>query len=258
MATTTQRNQVIKVIGFFPVPLECPEWDDVMHVKTASKFVLGNAAMLACVLIALTSLVSLPVPVLTTRVAASSIPIGFVYGNAVIEMALLRTVEMTIVSVLGLVSFGLLAAISASEFDVRFGPLARSIQPILIVALRGAKSLSALALYVWVLLATLFTGFCFWRGTAMGHALRVGDGASIGTVFPWHIRGTVSFCCRWGYEKVFPAGFTNQSNGHQKILPTKDGRLVVASWGRPAVGSRLFGTVHEAVSSPCGIIPQQG
>lgn len=258
MATTAQRDQVIKAVGLFPVAFKSPEWNDVMHVKTATKFNLGYPTMLAGVFIALACLVALAMPVLAAHIAAGSIPFRFINGDAVIVVALLGTVEIAITSVLGLVSFGRLTAISAGEFDKRFRLAQGAAISRFVVALRRTVTLAVSALYVWVWLATLFAGSCFRRGAAMGHALRVGNGTRIRTIFTWWMRGVVMLYSRLrGVESLFTS-LTNQCDWHQKILPTKDGRHVFTGWGRPAVGSRLFGTVHEAVPSPCGIIPQPG
>lgn len=227
-----------------------------MNVQAATKLFFGHTAVAASVAVALACLIALPMPVGAAVVPILFSPFACILLYAVFVVALLGAVEIDIASILRLVSLGGLAAIGAGELDQGVGPTKGAVAAGGIIALWRTEPLTVSTLAVLVLFAAMGARSEFGRGAAMGHALRIGQGARIRTVFSRPI-GAISFCGRWVGAKAVSAGLTDKSNRHQKILPTKDVRLV-SQWGRPAVGSRLFGTVHEAVPSPCGIVPQRG
>jgi hypothetical protein len=214
--------------------------------------------MLAGIAISLASFISLSMPVLTTRITAGSIPFGFIEFYAVIVMALFGAIKLVIPPILGNVSFGRFPAIGTRELYVFIRSEARAVVTELEVAFRRAKAFAVFPFSVFVLFAALLACSYFRNSPSMGHAIRVGYGTSVRTIFTGAVFPIIKFYSGRGNKKSFSAGLAYQQDRHQKILPTKDVRLVILEWGRPAVGSWLFGTGSYSVPSPIGIIPQVG
>lgn len=257
MATATERNQVTKLIRFSPVASKRAKGNDVMDVKSVSKLSFGYATLLAGVVIALASLVALPMPIWATVLPVSALPVGLVLLNTVLVVAIGRAVEVFVSTILGSVPFGRFATVGAGKCNRPFWVATTSRGASGIVAFRRAESFAISMLAVIVLLAALLARPDFRGGAAMSHALGIFQSALVGAVLAWWMLATETKQLRGIDPKLFAAGPAGNEKGHENILPTKDCRLL-SEWGRSTVGRRLFRAVHDAVLSPCGIVPRAG
>lgn len=229
-----------------------------MNVKATTELIFGDAAMLAGVFIALAGLVALPMPILAAILPVSIFPIASIGLYPMFIVTLRRAIQVFISSVLrwgACCHFATIGAIKTNWLNI--AAVIRSKASGMVARLR-AILFAVFTVNIFVFFAAMLALFDGWFCAAVCHSFRIGKSAIVRTVLSTGMLTTSIKNGRWGNGELFTASLTRQLDWHQKILPTKDGRLVVTGWGRPAVGSRLFETVHEAVSSPCGIIPQRG